>query len=211
MTAPLQSYRGTDGALSVYFDRPRTLTEDQKTLLRTFAVQAAVALDNQRLMREKDQLAAHDGLTGVFNRTYLELALERTSKDLRRHGGTASILFLDVDDLKKTNDGNGHAAGDLLLRDMAAVLLETCRESDIVARYGGDEFVVLMPATEEGGAQRVGDKIIEGMMRRNERRPDGPRLSASLGVHTAGGGGVGTLLLEADRRMYAMKRARQRD
>ena len=211
MSAPLQSYRGTDGALSVYFDQPRALTEDQKTLLRTFAVQAAVALDNQRLMREKDQLAAHDGLTGVFNRTYLEMALERTSKDLRRHGGTASILFLDVDDLKKTNDSNGHAAGDLLLRDMAAVLLETCRESDIVARYGGDEFVVLMPATDEDGAQHVGDKIIEGMTRRNERRSDGPRLSASLGVHTAGGGGVGTLLLEADRRMYAMKRARHPD
>jgi diguanylate cyclase (GGDEF)-like protein len=211
MTAPLKSYRGTDGALSVYFDRPRIFTEDVKTLLRTFAVQAAVALDNQRLMREKDQLAAHDGLTAVFNRTYLEMALERTSKDLRRHGGSASILFLDVDDLKKTNDDNGHAAGDLLLRDMAAVLLETCRESDIVARYGGDEFVVLMPATDEEGAQRVGDKIVDGMKRRNERRPDVPRLSASLGVHTAGGAGVGSLLQEADRRMYAMKRARQRD
>jgi diguanylate cyclase (GGDEF)-like protein len=211
MAAPLKSYRGTDGALSVYFDRPRAFTEEDRTLLRTFAVQSAVALDNQRLMREKDQLAAHDGLTGVFNRTYLEMALERTTRDLRRHGGTASVLFLDVDDLKKTNDGNGHAAGDLLLRDMAGVLLETCRESDIVARYGGDEFVVLMPATDEDGAQRVGDKIIDGMRRRNGRRPDGPRLSASLGVHTADGAGVGTILQEADRRMYAMKRARQRD
>jgi len=211
MSAPLKSYRGTDGALSVYFDQPRVFTEEDRTLLRTFAVQSAVALDNQRLMREKDQLAAHDGLTGVFNRTYLEMALERTTKDLRRHGGTASVLFLDVDDLKKINDGSGHAAGDLLLRDMAAVLLETCRESDIVARYGGDEFVVLMPSTDEEGAQRVGDKIIAGMRRRNERRPDGPRLSASLGVHTADGDGVGTILQEADRRMYAMKRARQRD
>jgi len=211
MTAPLQSYRGTDGALSVFFDEPRSLSEDIQTLLRTFAIQAAVALDNQRLMREKDQLAAHDGLTGVFNRTYLEMALERTSKDLRRQGGTASVLFLDVDDLKKTNDGSGHAAGDLLLSDMAGVLLETCRESDIVARYGGDEFVVLMPTTDEEGAQRVADKIIEGMLRRNSRRPDGPRLSASLGVHTADGAGVGTLLREADRRMYAMKRARLRD
>jgi diguanylate cyclase (GGDEF)-like protein len=211
MTAPLKSYRGTDGALSVYFDRPRSLSEDEKTLLRTFAVQAAVALDNQRLMREKDQLAAHDGLTGVFNRTYLEISLERTSKDLRRHGGTASVLFLDVDDLKKTNDGCGHAAGDLLLRDMAAVLLETCRESDIVARYGGDEFVVLMPATDEEGAQHVGDKVIDGMKRRNERRSEGPRLSASLGVHTADGVGAGTILKEADRRMYAMKRARRRE
>jgi diguanylate cyclase len=211
MTAPLQSYRGTDCALSVYFDEPRVLSEDEKTLLRTFAVQAAVALDNQRLMREKDQLAVHDGLTGVFNRSYLELSLERTSKDLRRHGGTASVLFLDVDDLKRTNDTLGHAAGDLLLRDMAAVLRETCRDSDVVARYGGDEFVVLMPSTDEAGAHRVSDKVIDGMKRRNAQLLDGPRLSASLGVHTADGTGVGTLLQEADRRMYAMKRARQRD
>jgi diguanylate cyclase (GGDEF)-like protein len=211
MTAPLQSYRGTDGALSVYFDEARDMSDDEKTLLRTFAVQAAVAFDNQRLMREKDQLAAHDGLTGVFNRTYLEMALERTSKDLRRYGGTASVLFLDVDGLKKANDSDGHSAGDLLLRDMAAVLLETCRESDIVTRYGGDEFVVLMPATDEGGAQRVADKVIEGMAQRNRRQPAGPRLAASLGVHTADGAGVETLLREADRRMYAMKRTRQRD
>jgi diguanylate cyclase (GGDEF)-like protein len=211
LTAPLQSYRGTDGALSVYFDHPRSFTEDEKTLLRTFAVQAAVALDNQRLMREKDQLAVHDGLTGVFNRSYLELSLERTSKDLRRHGGTASVLFLDVDDLKRTNDTLGHAAGDRLLRDMAAVLRETCRDSDIVARYGGDEFVVLMPATDETGAHRVGDKVIDGMKARNGRHPEGPPLSASLGVHTADGAGAGSLLQAADRRMYAMKRARQRD
>ena len=211
MTAPLQSYRGTDGALSVYFDRPRALSVDEQTLLRTFAVQAAVALDNQRLMREKDQLAAHDGLTGVFNRTYLEMSLERTSKDLRRYGGTASVLFLDVDGLKKVNDSDGHSAGDLLLRDMAAVLLATCRESDIVTRYGGDEFVVLMPATDEDGAQRVADKVIEGMVQRNRTQPAGPRLAASLGVHTADGAGVETLLREADRRMYAMKRTRQRD
>jgi diguanylate cyclase (GGDEF)-like protein len=211
MTAPLQSYRGTDGALTVYFDAPTLLSDDTKTLLRTFAVQAAVALDNQRLMREKDQLAAHDGLTGVFNRTYLEMALERTAKDLRRYGGTASVLFLDVDGLKLANDTDGHSAGDLLLRDMAAVLLATCRESDIVTRYGGDEFVVLMPSTDEEGAQHVADKVIEGMAERNRHQTSGPRLSASLGIHTADGAGVGTLLREADRRMYAMKRTRQRD
>jgi len=210
MTAPLQSYHGTDGALSVYFDQPHTPSDEEKTLLRTFAIQAAVALDNQRLMAEKDQLAAHDGLTGVFNRTYLEMALERTAKDLRRYGGTASVLFLDVDGLKKANDSSGHAAGDLLLRDMAQVLLDTCRESDIVTRYGGDEFVVLMPATDEEGAQRVADKVIDGMAERNRRKTDGPRLSASLGVHTADGAGAGTLLREADRRMYAMKRTRPR-
>ena len=211
LSAPLQSTRGTYGVLSVYYDEPRTITDDDRRLLRTFAVQAAISLDNQRLMREKEELAAMDGLTGVFNRTYLELALERISRDLRRNGGRASVLFLDVDDLKRINDGNGHAVGDAMLRDMANVLMMSCRENDTVARYGGDEFVVLMPDTDEGGARRVGDKIIAAMRQRNEHQPDGPRLSASLGVHTADGSGVEALLQEADRRMYAMKRARQRD
>jgi diguanylate cyclase (GGDEF)-like protein len=211
MSAPLQSTRGTYGVLSVHFDEPRSISDDDRRLLRTFAVQAAISLDNQRLMREKEELAAKDGLTGVFNRTYLEIALQRTSSHLHRNGGRASVLFLDVDDLKHINDSYGHAAGDGLLRDMAAVLLLSCRETDIVARYGGDEFVVLMPDTDATGARRVGDKIIAAMRQRNGHQPEDPPLSASLGVHTADGSSVEGLLQEADRRMYAMKRARQRD
>jgi len=211
LTAPLQSYKGTSGALTVYYDEARPFTEDDQTLLRTFAVQAAIALDNRLLMHEKDQMAVRDGLTGVFNRSYLEMTLERTIMDLRRNGGRASILFLDVDDLKSVNDGRGHHAGDRLLQDLAGLLVESCRESDIVARYGGDEFVVLMPGTDDDGAHSVSDKIADAIKRHNAGRPDDPPLSASLGMHTAGGKDVATLLQEADRRMYAMKRARQRE
>jgi diguanylate cyclase (GGDEF)-like protein len=211
LTSPLKSYKGTYGAISVYYDRPRAFTEDDRMLLRTFAVQATIALDNRRLMHEKDQMAVRDGLTSVFNRSYLELTLERTIKELRRNGGRASILFLDVDDLKTVNDTIGHHAGDALLQELAALLAQSCRDSDIVARYGGDEFVVLMPGTDEHGARAVSDKIAAAMRRRNETAPDKPRLWASLGMHTAGGADVEGLLQEADRRMYAMKRARQRE
>jgi eukaryotic-like serine/threonine-protein kinase len=210
LTAPLSSAKGAYGALSVYYDDPREFTDDDRTLLRTFAVQAAIALDNRRLMHEKDQMAIRDGLTGIFNRSYLEMTLERTIRQLRRKGGTASVLFLDVDDLKSVNDGLGHQAGDDLLQEMAGVLTGSCRECDVVARYGGDEFVVLMPDTGEDGARAVSDKIINAIRTRNEGRPGAPRLSASMGMHSAGGRGVETLLQEADRRMYAMKRARQR-
>jgi diguanylate cyclase (GGDEF)-like protein len=211
LTAPLQSYKGTSGALTVYYDDVRQFTEDDQTLLRTFAVQAAIALDNRLLMHEKDQMAVRDGLTGVFNRSYLEMTLERTIMDLRRNGGLASILFLDVDDLKSVNDGpGGHHAGDRLLQTLARLLMESCRESDIVARYGGDEFVVLMPGTDDDGSRSVSDKIIDSIQRHNAEHPDRAPLSASLGMHTAGGKDVETLLQEADRRMYAMKRARQR-
>ena len=186
-------------------------SEDEKTLLRTFAIQAAIALDNQRLMVEKDQMAVRDGLTGVYNRSYLELAIERTTKELRRNGGSVSILFLDVDDMKRVNDTHGHQAGDRLLRELAALLGESCRDSDIVARYGGDEFVVLMPATDDEGARRVGRKIEEAIVARNASAGGAVGLSASLGMHTVGEADIDDLLHEADRRMYAMKRGRARD
>ncbi len=212
LTAPLESYKGTYGALAVYYDEVHHFTDDERTLLRTFAIQAAIALENQRLMQEKDQLAVHDGLTGVYNRSYLEMALERASKELRRSGGKVSIIFLDVDDLKGTNDQLGHQAGDRLLRELAALLGTCCRDADIVARYGGDEFVVLMPSTDEEGAHRVSDKILAAMDQRNVGAENGAmRLSASLGMHTATGEDVDNLLHEADQRMYAMKRARVRD
>jgi diguanylate cyclase (GGDEF)-like protein len=210
LAAPLRSYKGTSGVLVLFYDTPRSFVDDEKLVLRTFAVQAAIALDNRRLMREKDQMAVRDGLTGVYNRSYLELTLERTAKELRRNGGVVSILFVDLDGLKKTNDSHGHRVGDGLLRDLAALLVESCRATDIVARYGGDEFVVLMPSTNATGAGRVVVKVHEAIQRHNAVAPGPVPLSASIGVHTTGAAGVADLLHEADRRMYAMKRRRPR-
>ena len=130
LTAPLQSYKGTSGALSVFFERPRRFSDDDKTILATFASQATVALENQRLMREKDVLARTDGLTGVFNRSYLELSLDQAMRGVHRNGGLVSLLFIDVDDLKTTNDKRGHMAGDRALRELAHLLADSCRETD---------------------------------------------------------------------------------
>jgi diguanylate cyclase len=113
-----------------------------------------------------------------------------------------SILFLDLDDMKAVNDTLGHQAGDRLLRELAGLLENCCRETDIVARY-----VVLMPGTDEDGARRVAAKVDTAIAARNQS--GGPvRLSASMGVHTVSGADTDDLLREADRRMYAMKVAR---
>jgi len=155
MVAPLQSHRATYGVLALLYAEPRRFGDDEKAVLRTFAIHAAIALDNRRLMQEKERMAMRDGLTDVYNRAYLELAMERTAKDLRRNGGTASVLFLDVDGMKEVNDTYGHPAGDALLSTLAGLLQRSCRDTDVVARYGGDEFVVLMPGTDEDGARAV--------------------------------------------------------
>ena len=155
-------------------------------------------------------MAVRDGLTGVYNRSYLELALERAAKDLRRNGGAVSVLFLDVDGMKAVNDTSGHQAGDRLLIDLATLLRQSCREYDVVARYGGDEFVVLMPGTGAEGARQVALKLDAALARHNATAAGPARVSASMGMHTAGAADIGDLLREADRRMYASKRTRAR-
>jgi diguanylate cyclase (GGDEF)-like protein len=227
------------GTLCVVDRMPRHLTDEQIAGLRALSRQVMAQLELRRsvaalqsaiveraeyqehLERHQRELEADltvtaeesitDPLTGLRNRRAFLRRLNEEIDRTDRYGTTFSVEMIDVDDFKTFNDTLGHAAGDEALQQIAAVIVRMSRPSDLVARYGGDEFVVLMPVTDEEGAQHVGDKVIEGMRRRNERRPDEPRLSASLGVHTADGVGVGTLLQEADRRMYAMKRARQRD
>lgn len=208
LTAPLQSSKGCYGALSVFFERPHRFSDDDKTILATFASQAAVALENQRLIREKDELARTDGLTEVANRSYLELTLDQTMHAVHRNGGLVSLLFIDVDDLKTVNDQRGHQAGDRVLRDLARLLADSCRETDTVARYGGDEFVVLMPDTDARGARQVLAKIDQAIERRNDETPDDVPLRASMGLQTSGWSDPGELLLAADRSMYEMKRQR---
>jgi diguanylate cyclase (GGDEF)-like protein len=209
VVAPLESYSETIGALSVFSEHERRFGDYEMTLLRTFAIQASIALDNRRLMREKDQMAVRDGLTGVYNRSYLELTLERTRKELSRHGGSVSVLFFDLDGMKAVNDTHGHQAGDRLLREMATLLVRCCRETDVVARYGGDEFVVLMPRTDEQGAGKVAEKVQDAIARHNEEAAPAVQLSASMGLHAVSSDDIDDLLRVADRRMYEMKEARQ--
>ena len=123
----------------------------------------------------------HDGLTDTFNRGYLEVAIDRTVKDVRRNGGEASILFVDVDGMKDVNDTYGHQAGDRLLVDLARLLRDSCRESDVVARYGGDEFVVLMPGTGAAGAAEVERKVEAAIAARNVGAGQAPQLVGQHG------------------------------
>ena len=190
----------------MFFEGPRRFSDDDLTILATYASQATVALENQGLIREKT-LARTDGLTGVYNRSYLELALDQAMHSLHRNGGLVSLLFIDVDDLKSVNDERGHMAGDRVLRELADLLAESCRETDTVARYGGDEFVVLMPDTDAHGAQQVLAKIDKAIERRNTAQDGADRRCApAWGCRPLAGPIPRSCLLAADRSMYEMKR-----
>jgi diguanylate cyclase (GGDEF)-like protein/PAS domain S-box-containing protein len=150
-------------------------------------------------------MAEHDALTGLFNRRRFEQELDRHIAHGRRYGMDGALLLLDLDDFKRVNDEFGHRAGDRVLTAVAVVLNHRLRESDIVARFGGDEFAVLMPV---GGLAEATDlaELLGAAIRSDVPTPAGP-LSASVGIalfrdlSTAD-----EVLSRADDAMYAQKR-----
>ena len=152
--------------------------------------------------------ADRDELTGVGNRRGLSSAAARELARHKRNGETLSVLVLDMDGLKPINDFHGHAAGDLAIREMAAACEETLRESDYLARTGGDEFVVLLPDTGLEDARRVAARLRLAVAERSF--PYGV-LGVSIGSASSENGlrRLDDLLSEADDNLYRDKRSRK--
>jgi diguanylate cyclase (GGDEF)-like protein/PAS domain S-box-containing protein len=158
----------------------------------------------------KDQLhyqAFHDGLTGLPNRSLFEDRVAHSLERLRRHGGEVAVLFIDLDDFKTVNDSLGHALGDRLLREFALRLGECTRRADTAARFGGDEFAVLIEGHEAAAvAQFVADRVHAGLERPVTLDEDELFMHASIGI--AAGSPASTaeeLIRNADIAMYAAK------
>jgi diguanylate cyclase (GGDEF)-like protein/PAS domain S-box-containing protein len=174
-------------------------------------VTAARRLDEERMAAEEQlrHVADHDALTGLFNRRRFEEELERHTAHGRRYGMSGALLLLDLDDFKQVNDGFGHRAGDRVLTDVARVLRERLRASDIVARFGGDEFAVLMPVGGADEAAELAGLLAEAICR-EVPSPAGP-LYASVGIALFTQSTTpDEILSEADDAMYADKRAARR-
>jgi diguanylate cyclase (GGDEF)-like protein len=173
----------------------------------------ALERENRQLkarVAELERLVVCDTLTPLFNRRHFMEELDRWCWRTHRYGGEYGLLFIDVDNLKAVNDGNGHLAGDALLIEIAKALLGAVRRSDIVARVGGDEFAILLdtiPQSElPGKAERI-TKVVSRLKVEHEGKALSPSVSAG---YTAIEPGVkaSELLLRADRSMYAAKQAK---
>ena len=167
----------------------------------------------RRESMEMEERRRRDDLTGVFNRGYLDHALEQELQQALANGWPCSVIFADLDHFKRMNDSFGHAAGDAALKQVAQVLARSIRSSDFLCRYGGEEFVVVLPGTDAAGARIAAQRILEAV-RRLEPTTDARQtlgLTVSLGVATHCGRtplpAADELLCAADRAMYLAKQS----
>jgi diguanylate cyclase (GGDEF)-like protein len=179
--------------------------------IRILLEPAAVALDNALLLKRAEALSVTDDLTALFNSRYLNQVLHRETKRASRSRRPLSLLFIDLDGFKSVNDSHGHLSGSRALVEAAAVIRGSARETDVVARFGGDEFALVLPDTGVEGAFAVGERIRERIAAHVFLAGDGLaiRLTASVGVATLPdvAASAEELMAAADKAMYAVKDA----
>lgn len=144
------------GAISLERAEGDPLSELDQQALTVIATLIAVSLENARLFK----LATVDGLTGLYVRRYFQIRLSEECARIRRHGGAVALLMTDIDHFKNFNDNYGHQQGDRVLKEMADVCRDAVRMGfDIPCRYGGEEFVIILPATDLRGAKEVAERV----------------------------------------------------
>jgi diguanylate cyclase (GGDEF)-like protein len=177
--------------------------------VRVLLEPASVAIDNGLLLKRAEALSVTDDLTHLYNSRYLNTVLRRETKRASRSGRPLSLLFIDLDGFKGVNDTHGHLAGSRALVEAAAVIRGSARETDVVSRFGGDEFALVLPDTGGEGAFAVGDRIRERLAAHVFLASDGLaiHLTASVGVATLPdvAASADELIAAADRAMYAVK------
>ena len=171
----------------------------------------AIALDNALALQKAEALSVTDDLTRLYNSRYLNLVLRREAKRASRSGRPLSLLFLDLDGFKRVNDRHGHLSGSKALVEAAAVIRSCARETDVVARFGGDEFSLILPDTGSEGAVSVAARIRERISAVHFLASEGlnVHLTASIGVATLPdvAASAEELLQAADMAMYRVKAA----
>ncbi len=195
------------GTLVLYGSR---FDEGARETARSLAAQAAVALENARLHGILERQALVDGLTGLANRRHCEEELDAELARAERLGGPTALVLADLDDFKGVNDRHGHPAGDAVLCAFAELLRESVREIDTAARFGGEEFMLVLPGTDAAGGSNVAERVRAALAERVIVTPGGAaiRITASFGVATAPPSSTAAdLISAADTALYDAKHA----
>jgi len=209
LCAPLVSRGRTIGVLEIINKRGGPFTRADLQLVLTLVEPCAIAIENAILFQRTEQLTITNDLTQLFNSRYLNLYLGREIKRCKRHGIPLSVIFLDLDGFKGINDQYGHLAGSGSLSEVGKILAAGVRESDILARYGGDEFVAVLPETPASGALVIAERLRRAIEEHRFLEPQGiaARISASFGISTYPDHALSPegLIQKADQAMYRVK------
>ncbi len=216
MLLPLTAGGRTIGLVELIgVNRPLSVNESQLHSLEAMASLTASGLERVRMFEQLRSAADTDLITGVHNHRYLQERLRQEVARAARSHSQLAVLMMDLDKFKQVNDRHGHADGDGVLHNIGATILAGVRANDIVARYGGDEFVVIMPETSADQAERVADRVVRAIRACRHSLSDGAQVSvgvsAGLAMYPNDGRTTAQLLGAADAAMYDIKRTGGRD
>lgn len=197
---PLIGSQGVVGVLFLFTAVGRRIKDEKLRMLRTAGSLLGMAIENVRRFEEATVKSNTDALTGLVNRRYLDIFLEKSIATARRHNRPLAAMMIDIDYFKKYNDTFGHPAGDTLLKNVAATILSQIRAMDVAARYGGEEFLVLLPDTDARGARQIAERIRLAISDRTEIT-----ISLGIAVHLQPQDCGAALVQRADTALYRAK------
>jgi len=208
VAAPLRVDGRVEGAIVLSRRTDEAWTPGARRLLAAAAIEASAALARLYTLRDAELRATTDALTGLPNRRYFDEYLGLLARR-RRADDRVGVLMIDIDRFKKLNDTFGHAVGDHVLREVAQAIASAVREGDVPARFGGEEFVVLLRNPGPRVAIEVGERVRRAVADLDLRRLGVPKVSVSVGVAVADEpeADLGEVIDDADRALYRAKRA----
>jgi two-component system cell cycle response regulator len=210
LVLPLLMHERALGTLILGAKRRHAFSDAARPTLEVLASHLAVSLSNARMVRKLETMATTDGLTGLFNKRAMLDAAEQKIAAAARFDRKLALLIVDIDFFKKVNDNHGHDVGDLVIRGLGEVLKRQKRTTDVVARFGGEEFIVLCEQTDEKGAMLLAERIREELAKTTFRAAKGAlSVTCSIGVGTFPEAGPGweALFKAADDALYVSKRS----
>lgn len=212
LSMPMVLHNRLIGVLNIHHQQTDAFTPVAQQMAQAIADQAAISIENARLYEKTRTLSATDDLTGLANRRQFQDFLQREWAQSRRYHNNFSLLMIDIDKFKDYNDSHGHLKGDIALKKVAALLLQNTRGIDLVARFGGEEFILLLPKADKEGSlavakklcQCIADEYFTGM----EISQPQKKLTVSIGTSTfpTDSTDIYDLLNLADEALYHAKR-----
>jgi len=208
MCIPLISFGHTLGVLTLESSAPRAFRREDLQSLESVADICATAIQNAHYVERVKQLAYLDGLTGIFNRRFFELRMSEEIERARRFGAGLAVVMVDIDQFKRLNDEFGHLLGDEVLRQVSSLFHQQLRKIDVVCRYGGEEFAILLTQTNAQHAVGVAEKLrklVEAWQFPGVPRP--VTISAGAATYPEHGTTRDELVKAADAGLYAAKQS----